>query len=500
MLLFACTDEPRVQRQAPAAESRTPPAAGPRFTNDSREAAIPPRRIATWGSVWADHDGDGWPDLLINRHKKEPWLLANDNGSFTEIVDRALVAPTPGRTIFDRHNCAWGEANGDGGPDLFCGSGAQDGAGNGPNRLLLGGERLRDVTESYGVADEEGRARSVNWLDHDSDGDLDLFVGNETRPGTANRLYRNEGRRFVSVGGDVASEVATRSSSVADWDADGDPDLLVLGHGFVGSRAYENSDGVFEEVELDAVTGATWLSATWGSTGGDPYPELALVSEERLLVLERNGRGRSNGAILLDQRLRAGRVAMWIDIENDGDQDLFLVEGVVGDPPRPGSANHPDRVWLNEDGAFTEARIAGTRGPRTGNGDSVSLADYDRDGRVDMFVTNGYLEVFGPPQMLRNTSAGGDWAALSLDGGRKNPLAIGARVRLHTATGTHWRHLGDGMAFRSQSETNHVVFGLGDAASGRVRVWWTDGSSDCTSVTAGRTTELMRGSASCRRH
>lgn len=495
----ACTGSGTSPGATPAPSAAAPSPAPPRpvrFTDVTAAVglALPPD--TTWGSALVDADGNGWPDLLVNRHKRPASLYWNDEGRFARAAGEAVLnAPAPGRVIYDRHNCAWGEAGRDGEPDLYCGSGAQDGVGAGPNRLFTrDGDGFTDRAGELGVADELGRARSVNWLDHDSDGDLDLFVANEIRSGAPNRLFGNKPGAFVPEDSAAAAEVATRSSSWADWDADGDPDLLVLGHGFVGSRAYENEGGTFREVRLPFVTAEPWLSASWGELGRDPYPDLALVSETRLLVLRRT---RRNATPEADVALRAGRVAQWLDVENDGDLDLFLVEGAAGDPPRPGAVNRPDSLWLNRGGTLGREPAPSLEGPAGGNGDSASVADFDRDGALDLYVTNGYLRSRGRSALLRNESAWGGSVAVTLRGPARNPLAFGATVTATSGGRRQWRQVTDGVAFTSQSESSRVHFGLGAAATAVVRVEWPGGTRDCLWLRSGDDVDLTIGGSPC---
>ena len=75
----------------------------------------------------------------------------------------------------DRHNCAWGEANGDGRPDLLCVQGTE--VGN--NELWLNTpDGFVESADAYGLARPADRARTATWIDYDQDGDLDLFLGN----------------------------------------------------------------------------------------------------------------------------------------------------------------------------------------------------------------------------------------------------------------------------------------------------------------------------------
>ncbi|MDP9066763.1 MAG: CRTAC1 family protein [Actinomycetota bacterium] len=442
-----------------------------------------------------DFDLNGWPDLLIGRHKRAAVLFRNQDGA-TFQQDRPAVSAPPGENYYDRHGCAWGEANGDGAPDLYCGSGARRGEGRGPNQLLLqtdGG--LRDVSRRWGVQDPAGRARSVHWLDFDRDQDLDIFVSNELRPGYPNVLFRNDGRRFTRTTVGLEQEMATISSSWSDWDNDKDPDIFVLGHGFIGSRAYENVDGRYREVQFPSVTARSWLSATWGDFDMDGWVDVALVSPDRMLVL-RNNRGRFRRTLSLP--LQAGRVAGWFDLENDGDLDAFVVQGQPGDPPKPQAVNKPDLLLLNQEGSgFDVKRDDVLRGSRKGNGDSVAVADIDRDGRLDLHVTEGFLREKARSRLLLNRSEVGNWLGLRIEGPAGNPFGIGIRVIAKTSTSKLHYFMNDGVAFKSQSEIGYVHMGLASADSADLRVVWPDGSSSCTTADSGHIVTVTYRSGAC---
>ena len=77
--------------------------------------------------------------------------------------------------------------------------------------------------------------------------------------------------------------------------------------------------------------------------------------------------------------------AAWLDYDNDGDPDLYLVQGGSLDPadgPSPGN-----RLYRNNDGSFEDVTVSSGTG-HTGYGMGVAVADYDRDGDLDFYVTN----------------------------------------------------------------------------------------------------------------
>jgi len=142
-----------------------------------------------------------------------------------------------------------------------------------------------------------GGAFANAWADFDNDGDLDLFVGFGGTP--ANRLYRNDDGVFVDVAGaaGLADARATRAAAWGDMDRDGDPDLVV---GFTpggGSvlRLYRNDGGRFTEVTAAAGLGleaGAVRQPSWIDLDGDGDLDLFVAFRDRANMLFRNTGGK----------------------------------------------------------------------------------------------------------------------------------------------------------------------------------------------------------------
>ncbi len=198
-----------------------------------------------------------------------------------------------------------------------------------------------------------------------------------------------------------------------------------------------------------------------------------------------------------DMELQGGRSSTWFDVENDGDLDLFLIQGARKDGPNDETLNRRDYILLNEGGSFSLKRGQVVRGAREGDGDSVAAVDYDRDGLQDVFVTNGFADRSGPSELLKNTSLGGNWVGLDIEGLRKNPQGYGSRMHVVAGPLSYWRELNDGLGSGAQSEVGYVHLGLGPAPSASIEFIWPDGRRDCIDVVANQVIELERGSAPC---
>ena len=487
----ACKGEelgPPVLKGDPRASVPSAPAIS--FVDVSAERGIDLDHRRSWGGTWIDHDDDGDPDLLANRHFFPPFYFDHEGDSYVESpLQEALNVED-----MDRHGCIWGDPNADALLDVVCTQGAEKGKGIGPNQLLIQTDdgTFEDVPGAAGLDYPSGRSRSVNWVDYDNDADFDLFIGAEFRSGYPNQMFRNDGGSFAIVDVGLDDELKTEAAAWADWDRDGDLDLIVTVKK-ARTVAYENRDGVFAKVSLQNVTGRDWLGATFGEYNSDRWPDLHLVSESRSLVLV-NRRGSFEPV----HRMRAsqGRTGLWFDVDNDADQDLFVIQGAAGEGDDPDAIDAPDVLLVREDHGFTEKRLRAT-GVRTGNGDSAAVSDHDRDGDLDLFVTNGYKRSAGPFLVLENESGVQNSVAVDLEGGPGDPLGMWAELKVTTGEGIFWRRITDGFVFRSQSELGYTHLGIGTATSADVEVRWWDGTRDCVTLETGPAQELQRGTAPC---
>ena len=311
------------------------------------------------------------------RHLSEPWFLvvtiltlggclpgvdeevpSQDQATFPptfEAVQEDLFSASGAQPL------AWADYDNDGDLDLFVGF------RGGENRLYRNDDgTLVDVASRLGLNDP-WETRAAAWGDYDGDGDLDLFVGFRFADGEPNRLYRNEdqGTAFTEVGARLGLNLLgnTRQTTWLDYDGDGDLDLFMA----------------FREQPNRMFRNEYWRVDSRGRrVGGVGEPSFTDVTEE-------SGLG--------DPRRTVG--VAWFDMEQDGDLDAF-VTNQNGDL---------DGFYRNDSGVFTDvaAELGMDGSPRSEEygGVGPALADYDRDGDLDLFVAN-----YGPDALWRNNGDG----------------------------------------------------------------------------------------------
>ncbi|BDC52976.1 hypothetical protein F183_A52910 [Bryobacterales bacterium F-183] len=338
------------------------------------------------------------------------------------------MAPELGVNRFDGNGTsAWGDYDGDGDLDLFL-------AGSGTFMAVYRnegkGRKFTEVTEAVGLA-KVPSGYSLNLVDYDNDGHLDLYVAMNGWNGPApNRLFRNTGKgRFEDVtaksgAGDPGDGFV---SLWGDLDNDGFLDLViangVLKDGSTPQVYRNNRDGTFRKVTPFSEP------PQWGAIGAalgdyDKDGDLDIFinglnnAPNRLYRNEGNWRFTEvSRAAKVTQPPHNGFVCFFFDYDNDTWPDLLTVSlapwPVVVDAMRAdyvAKALHPDATRLfrnNRDGTFTDVTLtAGLHYPMGTMG--AGVADLDNDGFLDIYFGTGdpQLTRLEPNRFFRNNGDG----------------------------------------------------------------------------------------------
>jgi hypothetical protein len=525
----------------PAAAPQEPASIGFAFTNVAPEAGLTAVTVfggrennrylletTGCGVALFDYDDDGRLDVfLVNGTTLEGFpsgeaptshLYRNrGDGTFEDVTAKAGVGTS-----------GWGQGaiaadyDNDGDTDLFV-------TFYGQNRLFRneGDGTFADVTARAGLTTATRWGTGAAFLDYDRDGRLDLFVANYIDldlanaptpdsglcrykgvpvacgppglPGGANALYRNKGDgtfEDVSERAGILKASGTYGLGVStfDFDDDGWTDVYVANDSNPSALYRNNRDGTFTDVGVRA--GCAY------SQDGRPQAGMGVGIGDydrngTLDVLKTNFAGDTStlyanlGNGFCDDRTFASGIGLntrwlgwgagFVDLDNDGWLDIFLVNGHVYPEVRQlkTEAAYQQRkvVYRNlGNGRFTDVteRLGPPAStPRAGRG--AAFGDLDDDGDVDVVVNN----VHDRPDVFRTESRNTNrWLALQLVGTTSNRSAIGARVRVTAGGRTFVDEVRGGGSYLAQNDLR-IHVGLGDHAGPvRVDVRWPNGNEE----------------------
>lgn len=479
-------------------------------------------RMATGGVASGDYDRDGDIDVFIVRGDIGPNLLYQNDGSgfFVEVGVSAGVAFTATPTETYRHSGpAFADMDGDGDLDLFIGGLFGDPSLIYRNEGAGAAFTFTDVTPGSGI-DELDRPNNISaaFGDYDLDGDADLFVthwGTGFDPDVSNdtqNLWRNDSAggviRFTSVSDSagIAPSIVTLPDPLAlrpgaDWSfsasfarIDGDlyPDIVVAAD-FNQSQVFlNNGDGTFDNAtdvdviidyngmgsalgDYDSDGDLDWFVSAIGEGDGEPNGDIGTLGNR----LYRNTLGGPMAAGVFEDVTAAAGVAdgdwgwgaCFMDLENDGDLDIYHTNGWMGV-----FNDDTSRAFVSDGaGHFAEnAADLGLDDEHEGRG--IVCADFDNDGDTDILQLHRGYPVAAT--MWRNDTSGNNFLRVRLQGRAPNTEASGARIYVTSGGVTQMREIIIGNNYVSQNPTVQV-FGLGSEPQvDELVVQWPDGTEE----------------------
>ncbi len=493
-----------------------------RFANIASDVGIDSFDLAG-GSLVEDFDGDGFLDIITSTVDPRGSMTYYRNRGDGTFEDRTAVSG-----LIDQLgglNCISGDYDDDGDVDVLVLRGAWlFEAGQIRNSLLRNGGdgTFTDVTHAAGLATPARPTQAATFLDYDLDGDLDLYVGNESRAGAEagqdfpSQLFRNEGDGTfadVSAAAGVTNDRYCKGVAAGDYDNDGDPDLYVSN--IRDNRLYRNNgDGTFTDVAFSAGVAeprgrafATWFfdhdndgwldifcAAYDASVEAIASDYLGLQHQATGPKLYRNqgdGTFRNVAPELGLDRPFLPMGANFGDLDNDGWLDVALATG------DPNFETLVPNVMLRNDGAraFQDVTTSGGFG-HLQKGHGVSFADIDNDGDQDvhqqlggMLMADQYFNA-----LFQNPGHGNAFVIVELVGRETNHFGVGARVAVtvDTPEGSRTLHRAVGSVSSFGGSPLRQEIGLGDAtAITEIVVEWPV-SGDRTRVTNVRLNSRVR--------
>ncbi|MEO7648843.1 MAG: CRTAC1 family protein, partial [Bryobacteraceae bacterium] len=436
-------------------------------------------------------------------------------------------------------DCLWLDFNNDGRPDLYV-------VRFGQNQLFenLGGSKFREVTAKAGLVGYKNAITAIAF-DYDRDGYVDLFVGSYFQPinifNPDSPRFFPESFETANNGGGVAVYHNNRNGTFTDVSAKAGFNLhgwtLDLGHGDANNDGLDdlyvaadfgtdrffinNGDGTFTDktetaIGIDSKKG---MNVDWGDYDNDGFLDIYVTNITDDYMREGNFLWHNNGNLTFTDVGREtgthdtgwGWGGKFFDYDNDGWLDLYVVNGWVSAGKdsyvpdifemvtKPGidfadarnwppmgnkslSGYQKKRLFHNEQGAGFKDQA-----PRHGldsvkDGRGVAVADFDNDGRLDLFIANANSE----PNLYHNTlPTGAHWVEFLLEGTKSNRAATGAQLRITNGGKTHLSFVNGGNGFGAQS-TARVHFGLSGATSvDKLEIRWPNGSKQVIEKLAG---------------
>ncbi len=463
------------------------------------------------GAALRDPMTPGWQPDKSDPHFWNRLFRNNGNGTFTDVTEAAgLRGEGYGMGV------ATGDFNNDGFIDLFV-------TGLGRNNLYRnnGDGTFTDVTDKAGVGGS-GWSVAASFVDYDRDGRLDLVVTRyldwdfrknifcgDRRPGYRSYCHPNEFKPVTHLiyrnNGDATFTDVSKASGMAsvpakglgiainDFDRDGWPDIVVANDSFPEQLFHNNRDGTFTEVAADLGLAYDQDGKTFAGMGvdfadydNDGWPDVfinALYSQGYALFQNQKGRAYdyvSGSARITSATLNhSGWGAKFVDYDNDGWKDLFVVQGHVMDNielTEPLARYRESLLLLqNRKGKFDDvSRRSGAVFQVTLAARGAAFGDLNNDGCVDVAVNcnDGAALV-----LMNRGGTGNHWLLVNTIGSRSNRDGIGARIRVVSESGLEQNGFVNTAGSYASANDKRVHFGLRrDTMARLIEIVWPSGA------------------------
>ena len=417
------------------------------------------------GAAFLDYDRDGYLDLYITSgtwieglsEGSQPEQMPGNHlyrnrrdGTFEDVTKKADVGGpwySMGITV--------GDFNNDGYPDIFV-------SNYGQNVLLRndGNGTFTDISKRAGVDGGQEFSVGAVWLDYDNDGFLDLYVGNYLNfdpeykyyyapdgfPGPMaydsqkDVLYHNKGDgTFEDVTESMGiADVDGRAMGVgaADYDEDGFMDIYVANDHTLNYLFHNEGGKKF--TDRGTMTGTAFsqageatvsMSVDFADFNNDGLLDMFVSDDTYCSLYENEGNGLyrdksyTSGLSTVCAQF-VGWSSSFVDYDNDGDVDIFKTNGALKH-----LYGHEDQLLENIDGGkFMDVSLQrGEYFSKEFVGRGTCLGDYDNDGDMDALIVN----LNDQCRFLRNNKGNqNNWLMLDLEGTSSNRDGIGARIKI----------------------------------------------------------------------
>ena len=461
------------------------------------------------GAAFLDYDQDGYMDIYTcsgtwvkgfskseepEEFPKNHLYRNNQDGTFEDVTEKAGVGGpwySMGVTV--------GDFNNDGYPDIYV-------SNNGPNTLYQnkGNGTFKNITKRAMVGGKECSVGAV-WLDYDNDGLLDLYVGNYLNfdpeykyyyapdgfPGPLaydsqkDILYHNKGdgifEDVTEKMGIIDIDGRAMGVGAADYDDDGFVDIYVANDHTVNFLWHNDQGKGFSDRGVMSGTGFSQageatvsMSVDFADYNGDELLDM-FISDDNYCSLYKNlGDGVfSDKSYFSGISVASGQFVGWsssfFDYDNDGDVDIFKTNGELKH-----KYGQEDQLFENiGDGKFKDVSVERSQYFREENvGRGACLGDYDNDGDIDIYIVN----LDSPSKFIRNNKGNqNNWLTLNLIGQTSNRDGVGSRIKIIAGGNVQTAQKKSTTGYLSQNDSR-IHFGLmkNDIVE-RVEIKWPSG-------------------------
>ena len=430
------------------------------------------------------------------------------DGTFEDVTERAGLTGNGYST-----GVAVGDYDNDGFEDLFV-------AGYGHSTLYHnnGDGTFTDVTLSSGVAGA-GWATSAAWVDYDNDGRLDLVVARymewdfediycglreagfrsychpDLFKPVSVLLYHNDGEgKFTEVAHKAGIDKPAKGLGVAiaDYDHDGWTDIVIANDSIPEYLFHNKGNGTFEEIGLPSGVALDGSGATFAGMGvefedydNDGWVDVFItdLANQRYALYRNLGDGTfdyvsNSTGISAATLLHSGWGVRFLDYDNDGWKDLFIVQSHVMDTIEVNEPHlhykEPPMLLRNDNGKrfVNVSADSGEPFQQAWVGRGMAIGDINNDGKIDVVLSTNNGQAY---LLLNETPTANHWITLKLVGVKSNRDGIGSQVKITTETGDQYASATTAGSYQSSSD-KRVHFGLGAAKSVKVvQIRWPSG-------------------------
>lgn len=466
------------------------------------------------GACVLDFDNDGFEDVFLTGGMNDDMLYKNNgNGTFTNVYEKS------GLTIskkFATQGVSAADVNRDGFVDLFVTTVTTKGkklpVPRAMNLLFLnnGNGTFRDATKEYKLDQLSSFSTGASFGDFNADGFPDLYVGNyfndfkgeltvindativgATQTSKGYLLLNKGGKYFEDVYEDygLTHKGFGFGGVFTDYDNDGDQDLII-NHDFGYKRTpnlllenkgwWKKFTDVGPELKMDLQINS--MGTAVGDYNNDGLMDYYFTNIRSNHFMVNNGVGKpfSDKTQKLNLLGLTYMMISWganfADFDHDGDVDLFVSNGDLN----PNCVPMADFYFENNNGHFQEkASLFGVNDYGIGRGSVVF--DYDKDGDLDLLVVNQKPTLEYPVEsfthLYRNDAVKGNWLKIALKGIEAESHGLGSRIEVVAGGKRMIREIDGGSSSYISQNSTIAHFGLGNATVvDSVIITWTGGN------------------------